>query len=180
MIRLARTEDAAAIAGIYNENLSESGFANSDLEPDSAERRAYYLAQAEARHPTYVYDIDGRVDGWAGLKQFSARPAFSTIGEIAIYITKHYRNRLVAAALLDRLVADAPSLGYKHLLAIVLHPNSASMRGVQAVGFRPVACLKRAVHIHNQWIDIHWLELSLSADLGATFVRSQLANKLNR
>jgi L-amino acid N-acyltransferase YncA len=177
MVRLARTDDAAAIAGIYNENLAEGGFANSDLDPDSTERRSHYLAHAEERHPTYVYHIDGRIDGWACLKQFSARPVFSTIGEIAIYITKRYRNRLIAAALLDRMVADAPALGYKHLLAIVLHPNSASMRGLQAVGFRPVACLKKSVYIHNQWVDIHWLELNLSADFGAAFVRSQLAKR---
>ena len=52
-IRLARPEDAAAIAAIYNQGIRDR-VATLEIEERTAEERATWLASRDERHPVYV------------------------------------------------------------------------------------------------------------------------------
>ncbi|WP_438028683.1 N-acetyltransferase family protein [Sorangium sp. So ce233] len=106
MIRQASTEDAEAIARIYNQNLDEQGFANCDLTPQTAEYRLKAMMESGDRYPTFVSTSDdGRVLGWSSLKRWSTRPDIADVAEIAIYVDRSRRGNIVGAQLLCHLLA---------------------------------------------------------------------------
>src|SRR5438874_2312517 len=75
-IRPARTDDAAAIAAIYNEGIAD-GVATFETEPRTAEQIATLLADKGERYPTVVVERDGRVIAWAGAGAYRTRPAYA-------------------------------------------------------------------------------------------------------
>ena len=165
MIRLATPEDGAAIARIYNQNVTEGSFANCDLTRGTAEERATRLAASEPRFPTFVHEgPGGAVVGWASLKRFSARPYYADVAEIAVYVDSAHRARLVGAALMLHLLGAACAHDFRTLIAIILEKNKASIRGALAAGFEPLATLHQAAYLRGQWVDILWLARDLTSD----------------
>jgi len=164
MIRLATEADAKDIAGIYNENLEEQGFANCDLNQDTNEARAKMLSRSNDRYPTFVYlSWNNEIQGWSSLKPLSARPCWPAVAEIAVYVKRTSRNGLVALLLLKHLIDEARARGFTSLIAIVLSKNKPSLRGLSAVGFVEAARLRDAAFLHDQWLDIVWMQKDLTS-----------------
>jgi L-amino acid N-acyltransferase YncA len=163
MIRLATHADAQAIADIYNENLDEHGFANCDLDREAAEARAKRIATGDLRHPTFVHvGPDDQILGWASLKPLSMRPTWSEVAEVALYITRASRNRVVGAQLIVQMMDAARVRKFASLIATVLSKNEASLRGLRIAGFEEVARLREAAFLYDQWIDIIWVQKDLT------------------
>ncbi|WP_433935515.1 GNAT family N-acetyltransferase [Sorangium cellulosum] len=172
MIRQASTEDAEAIARIYNQNLDEQGFANCDLTPQTAEYRLKAMRESGDRYPTFVSTSDdGRVLGWSSLKRWSTRPDVADVAEIAIYVDRSRRGNIVGAQLLCHLLGAARERGFRSLISIVLGRNVTSLRGVLAAGFAEVARLREAAFLREQWVDIVWLEKDLTVPDSAELAR---------
>ena len=65
VVRLARADDAAAIATIYNDGIADR-VATFETEPRTPEQIARQLADKGDRYPTVVVDRGGQVVAWAG------------------------------------------------------------------------------------------------------------------
>ena len=63
--RLATSDDAAAIAAIYNEGIADR-IATFETEPRTAAQIAAQLRDKGNRFPTVVAEHDGRIVAWAG------------------------------------------------------------------------------------------------------------------
>lgn len=159
MIRLATEADAQAIAEIFNENIDERGYANGGLLRDCAEIRARSLASCGARHPTFVHiGACDEILGWCALKPLSIRPSWTNVSEIALYVKRSSRNRVVGAQLLVQLLDAARALDYTSLIALVLAKNHPSLRGLLKAGFEEVARVRDAALLHGEWIDLLCLQ----------------------
>jgi L-amino acid N-acyltransferase YncA len=164
MIRIAAEADAQAIADIFNENIDDRAFAHSDLKRDSARARAKSLANGGQRHPTFVnVDANGEIMGWCALKPLSARPSWSDVSEISLYVKRSSRNRVAGAQLLVALLDAARVRQFRSLIAVVIAKNNPSLRGLGMAGFDEVARLREAALLHGQWLDILWLQKALDA-----------------
>ena len=162
MIRLATEADAQAIADIFNENIDERGYANGGLLRDRAEIRARSLASCGARHPTFVHiGACNEILGWCALKPLSIRPSWTNVSEIALYVKRSSRNRVVGAQLLVHLLDAARVLNYTSLIARVLSKNHPSLRGLLKAGFEEVARVRDAALLHDEWIDLLCLQKEL-------------------
>jgi hypothetical protein len=64
VVRLARADDAAAIATIYNEGIADR-VATFETEPRTPEQIARQLADKGDRYPTVVVDRGGQIVAWA-------------------------------------------------------------------------------------------------------------------
>jgi L-amino acid N-acyltransferase YncA len=158
MIRLATIADAAAFTSIYNQNFDASAFANCDRARAVPENQAEKLRTADPRYPTFVCEAaDGRVAGYGALKHFRTRPLWRDHAEVAVYVDTAARNRLVGARLQCALLRAADEHGFRRLVAIVIHLNTASLRGLHASGFETSAVLRKAAFLHGRWIDSVWL-----------------------
>ena len=165
MIRIATGADAPAIADIFNENIEERGFANGALIRDSPEERARSLAGSDARHPTFVHvDANGDILGWCALKPLSIRSSWLEVAEVALYVKRSSRNRVVGAQLLVRLLDAARAREFRSLVAMVLAKNEASQRGLGFAGFVEVARVRDAAFLHGHWVDMMWLQKDLDCE----------------
>lgn len=151
-IRLAAEDDALAIAGIYNQGISERG-ATFETEPRSAADIAPKIAD-HARFPLLVAEDGGTVLGWAGLSAYRARPCYAGIAEFSIYFDRAARGRGLGRLLLMSLIDAARDRGYWKLVSRVFPFNAASRALCRSCGFREVGVYEKHGRLDGEWLDV--------------------------
>lgn len=74
-IRLAAPGDLSAIVAIYNASIP-GRLATADTKPVTVEdREEWFRGFDPVSRPLWVYDRDGAILGWLGLRSFYGRPA---------------------------------------------------------------------------------------------------------
>src|SRR4051794_24772914 len=99
-VRPATTDDAAAIAEIYNQGI-RARIATFETEERTAEERRAWLAGHSDRYPIVVATIEEqgaeRVVGWAAASSYSSRACYAGVAEFSIYIHEDERGKGVGA-----------------------------------------------------------------------------------
>ena len=136
MIRLAKIDDLPAVVEIYNQAIP-SKQSTGDTQPVRIEDRMAWFAEHRAdEYPIFVADLDGGVAGWCSLSPYRpGRAALRFTAEISYYIASAYHRRGIGTALIEHALAACPALQIRHLFAIVLEGNQASLRLLQKMGF---------------------------------------------
>src|SRR6266508_2857646 len=91
VVRLARVEDAEAIARIYNQGIEER-IATFETEPRSVEQIASDVREAGDRYPRVVVVRDGQVIAWASVHAYRARDCYRGVGEHSVYSDRGARG----------------------------------------------------------------------------------------
>jgi phosphinothricin acetyltransferase len=99
--------------------------------------------------------------GWAALSPVSARPCYSGVAEVTVYVAAAARGQGVGRALLARLVTEAPEDGLWTLQASVFAANAPSLALHRRCGFREVGRRERIAQRDEAWHDTVLLELRL-------------------
>ncbi len=162
-IRPASTDDAAAIAVIYNEGI-EDRVATLETEPRTVEDRRQWLLARTDRTPVIVADLDGAVAGWASINQFNPRPAYRFVADFSVYIGRHVRGSGVGSLLLEHLIATARTIGYHKLVLAAFPFNEAGMRLYKRYGFQEVGIFHEQGVLDGAWVDTIVMELLLDDD----------------
>jgi L-amino acid N-acyltransferase YncA len=150
--REARSDDAPAIARIYNQGIEDRG-ATFETEPRTPADIASRMAEAD-RFPVLVAELDGTVAGWAGLSSYRARACYAGIAEFSIYIDRSARGRGIGRQLLAALVDTARGRGYWKLVSRVFPANAASRALCGACGFREVGVYEKHAQLDGHWMDV--------------------------
>jgi len=142
VIRRAETEDAAALAEIYNHYVRETPI-TFDTEEKSVADRAAWLAHfsAAGRYQCFVAVADHQVIGWASSHRFRDRAAYDTTVETSIYLTPDRRGQGLGRRLYDTLFDALQGQDIHRAYGGVTQPNDASNRLHAATGFRQVGLL---------------------------------------
>ena len=151
-IREAGQQDAAAVAGIYNQGIEDRG-ATFETEPRSADDMAAKLAERE-RHPLLVITEDDVVLGWAGLSAYRPRACYAGIAEFSIYLDRRARGRGLGRQLLTSLIDVAREHGYWKLVSRIFPSNTGSRALCRACGFREVGIYEKHGRLDGQWRDV--------------------------
>lgn len=146
-IRPARQDDLAAVVAIYNSTIPGRNV-TADLQPVSIEeRRAWFDAHLNhAARPLYiVQDTSGNVQGWGSFSDYKTRAAYCITAEISIYLAQAVRGQGWGKRLLAYMLAQAPVLGIRNVLAVIFGHNTASIKlfeqhGFDAWGHLPQVC----------------------------------------
>ncbi len=143
-IRLAREDDLPAIVEIYNQAI-QTKHSTGDTQPVTVtDRRAWFEEHPPGKYPIYVAEEDGHVVGWCSLSAYRpGRGAFRHTAEISYYIAFSHHRRGIASALVEYAMAACPDLQIKHLFAIVLEGNAASLKLLEKMGFEQWGYLPR-------------------------------------
>jgi phosphinothricin acetyltransferase len=150
-VRPATPTDLPAIAGIYNWAVNQT-FATIDSEPLSNEEvQSWYEAHVR-RNPLIVAEEDGDVIGWARLMPWKQR-GFDIVEDL-VYVDPVHHGRGIGRELLQRLVEEARSLGYRTIVASVATDNGAGLKLHKSLGFEVVGTLKDAAYKFDRWMDI--------------------------
>jgi phosphinothricin acetyltransferase len=164
-IRLARLEDAAAIAEIYNQGIEDRG-ATFETELRTADSMRARLDDPE-RFPLLVAEDSDLVIGWAGLSSYRSRACYAGIAEFSVYLDRAARGRGVGRQLLDALIAAARARGYWKLVSRIFPFNTASRALCRASGFREVGIYEKHGCLAGRWMDVVIVERLLPENLAA-------------
>jgi L-amino acid N-acyltransferase len=160
VIRKAILDDAAAIAGIYNDAILNST-ATFDTEPKSVEDRRDWLGSHDDRHPVLVAVASGRVAGFASLSRWSERSAYDDTAETSFYVHPEFRGRGIGRQLKAAIIDEARRLKFHTLIARIAEGSDASLHLNRSAGFAHVGTLRQVGRKFGRWLDVHLLQLIL-------------------
>ena len=136
IIRVAQTDDLPAILDIYNQAIPTKQ-STGDTEPVRVEdRRAWFAEHHPDKHPIWVAEVNEQVAGWCSLSAYrTGRTALRFTAEISYYVALAFHRQGIGTALIEHAMAACPALQIRHLFAIVLEGNQASLRLLEKMGF---------------------------------------------
>jgi L-amino acid N-acyltransferase YncA len=150
--RLARPEDAAAIAAIYNEGIADR-VATFETEPRTVAQITQQLADKGERYPTVVAERDGRVVAWAGAGAYRSRPAYAGVAEHSVYVARAARGTGAGRAALEAFCRAYAERGFWKVVSRIFPENTASLALHERCGFRVVGVYHRHGKLEGEWRD---------------------------
>jgi phosphinothricin acetyltransferase len=150
--RLARRDDAVAIAEIYNQGI-EDRIATFETEPRTADDILASLDERGERFPTVVAERDGRVVAWAAAGLYRSRPCYAGIGEYSVYVHRAARGTGAGKVVLEALFRESEARGLWKLVSRIFPENVASLALCRATGFREVGLYRRHAKLDGEWRD---------------------------
>lgn len=148
-IRPGRSEDAAAVADIYNAGIAER-VATFETRPRAA---AELEAWATDGRPFIVAERGASVLGWARAAAYSDRCVYDGVGEHAVYVSRDARGEGLGRRLLVELCAESERHGLYKLTSRLFTDNLASRRAHRAAGFVEVGVQRRHGQLDGEWKD---------------------------
>ena len=135
-IRLASANDLPAIVAIYNSTVAGRQV-TADLQPVSVDDRlTWFDAHQKPHRPMRVLcDDQDRVLAWATFSDYYARAAYDISAEISIYVDENQRGKRLGQTLLDDMLALAPTLGIRNVIAVIFAHNQPSVKMFEKNGF---------------------------------------------
>ena len=142
LLRTALDKDLPEIVAIYNQAVGEQ-FCTGDTEPVSIEERRDWFSQHSAdAYPIFIAEEAGVLLGWCSLSPYRpGRAALRTTAEISYYMDASQRGKGIGSRLVQHALAEAPALGFTHLLAVLMDVNTGSIRLLEKFGFVQWGCL---------------------------------------
>jgi L-amino acid N-acyltransferase YncA len=159
-IRLATPADADAIAAIYAYYVSQTPISFEVAPPPVDEMRGR-IERTLQRFPYLVYEVDGRVVGYAYAGRHHERAAYDWSCEVSVYVENGMHRRGIGRALYAALLALLRRLGYYNALAGITVPNDGSIGLHTAMGFRHAGLNRNVGYKDGRWWDVAYMEASL-------------------
>jgi L-amino acid N-acyltransferase YncA len=165
VIRLATTDDAAAVQAIYAPVVLTSA-ASFEVTPPTPDEMATRISDTMPDYPWLVAEQDARVLGYAYGHRFAARAAYAWSVETSIYVHADARGQRVGTRLYSALVRVLTMQGYRQAFAGIRLPNAPSVALHEALGFRPAGVYENVGWKFDEWHDVGWWQLGLTATGG--------------
>ena len=150
-MRLAQMYDLPAIVDIYNQAIP-SKQSTGDTQPVRVEDRlAWFADHRSEEHPIFVAEVDRQVAGWCSLSAYRpGRAALRFTAEISYYIALANHRQGIGTALIEHALSACPALQIRHLFAIVLESNEASLKLLEKMGFEQWGYLPRVANFDGK------------------------------
>ncbi len=160
MIRTASTQDAEAVAAIYNPFVLNT-VVTFEEEPLSVNAMAERITSTMKRNPWIVAVEDDAIVGFAYAARFEVRAAYRHSVETTVYVDSAHSGRghgsKLYRALLDDLIVRE-----KHCaIAKIALPNDPSVALHEKFGFVKTGELREIGYKLDRWVDVGYWELLL-------------------
>jgi len=150
-IRPARTDDAEAIARIYNQGIAErvATFQTRTQRPEELAERISSGALV------LVAEQAASLVAWATVTAYDdAHDYYAGVGEATLYVERGSRRAGVGARLIEALAAEAERRGYYKLIGKIFTSNAPSIALMRSCGWREVG-----VHLRHGRLDCEWKDV---------------------
>jgi len=166
-IRPATAADLPSITGIY-EHAVRFGTATFELiPPDLAEMTRRFGTLRDGGFPYVVAALEGRVVGYAYAGAYRPRPAYRFTVENSVYLQPTIHRRGIGLQLLQRLIAECETRGYRQMIAVIGDSANAASIGVHArCGFQMIGTHPDVGFKFGRWLDTVMMQRALGE--GAT------------
>jgi phosphinothricin acetyltransferase len=161
VIRVARSDDAAAIAAIYNTYVRDD-IATFEEVPVAVDEMNVRVADVQKRGlPWLVAEDAGTVIGYAYAGPWKARSAYRHTVEASVYVDRATKGRGIGAELYAALLAELRTRDIHAVIGGVSLPNEASARLHEKFGFKNIARFEQVGFKLGRWIDVGYWQLLL-------------------
>jgi L-amino acid N-acyltransferase YncA len=160
MIRLARADDSAAAARIYDPVVAGTAI-SFELDPPGPAEMKRRIVNVLAFAPWLVDERDGAVRGYAYASRHRERAAYQWSVDVAVYVDEAHRRSGVGNGLYGKLFRLLRLQGFYAAHAGVTLPNAASVGLHESLGFRPVGVYRGVGYKLGRWHDVGWWQLEL-------------------
>lgn len=162
LIRPCEEADISVITEIYRDAVLH-GRASFEIDPPGVdtmlERRRLLV---EGNYPYLVAELDGKVAGYAYAGAYRARPAYGAAVEDSVYVDPAAKGIGIGRKLLDALIEEATSRGFRQMIAVIGDSANAASIGVhRAAGFEHVGTFRSIGWKHGQWLDTVLMQRAL-------------------
>ena len=165
-LRLARAEDAEAIAAIYGPIVAGTAI-SFELAPPSPPEMRSRIESTLQRLPWLVsLDGRGRVNAYAYASRHRERAAYQWSVDTTVYVRQDSRGRGIGRDLYLALFEELVNLGYYQAFAGIALPNAPSVALHEAVGFKPLGVYRNVGFKLGRWHDVGWWQRTLQEPLG--------------
>ncbi len=148
--RLATTDDAPAMARIYNDGI-EDRTATFEIIPRTTDNiRAWF----DGVHPMVVVEDNGQVIAFASTSTYRPRQCYDGIAEFSVYVAREARGRGAGKLALTKLIEVAAAAGFWKLVARIFPENQNSLKLVRSLGFREVGVYEKHGQLDGVWRDV--------------------------
>lgn len=148
--RIATTDDAAAMAQIYNDGIIDRVATFETKLRTEADIRAWF----DGVHPIVVVEDRGQVIAFASTSTYRPRECYSGVAECSVYVAREARGRGAGKLALAKLIEVAAQAGYWKLLSRIFPENQNSLRLVRSLGFREVGVYEKHGQLDGVWRDV--------------------------
>jgi phosphinothricin acetyltransferase len=113
-------------------------------------------------YPYFVAELDGSVVGYAYASSYRPRPAYRFTVENSVYLRPASHRRGIGRQLLERLIAECGTRGFRQMIAVIGDSaNAASVSvharcGFEMIGTHPNVGLK-----FGRWLDTVMMQREL-------------------
>lgn len=174
-IRVAATEDAAAVREIYAP-FCESTAVTFEEEPPSETEMANRIASTLEEYPWLVCEVDnaehcsassrtqsgdGDVVGYAYAHRLRERRAYDWVVELSVYVAESARRSGVGRGLYESLFAILERQGIREAYAVTTVPNPETVRFHERLGFDRVGDFPGVGYTEGEWQDVVWWRRSI-------------------
>jgi len=160
MIRNATTDDAPAIARIYNHYI-HNAITTFEVQSVSVEEMQKRIIDIGSSLPWLVSIDKGNVIGYAYASKWKSRCAYLFSAESTVYLAPDVAGRGIGSQLYKELLDNLRLRSMHSVIGGIALPNQASIALHEKSGFEKVAHFKEVGRKFNQWIDVGYWELIL-------------------
>jgi L-amino acid N-acyltransferase YncA len=154
IIRNVKSEDATAIADIYNHYTKNTiiTFEEEEIsESDIAER----IKNVISNHlPWIVAETDGEIIGYSYAAEWNSRSAYRYTVESTIYLAPDKLGQGVGSMLYQELISRVKQADRHAVVGVIALPNPSSVSLHEKFGFKRVAYLKEVGTKFGKWVDV--------------------------
>ena len=162
IIRSSTPNDVASIAEIYGHHVLKGTGSFEETPPTVDEVASRRDAIVQNGMPWLVAELDGVVVGYAYAGPFRARAAYRFTLEDSVYISPDHQGHGIGRLLLERLIGECRSAGYKQILALIGDSqNVASIRVHERCGFQHTGVMKDVGVKFDRYLDVVVMQKTL-------------------
>ena len=162
-IRPATEADLPFVTEIY-EHAVRYGTATFELiPPDLAGMTRRFRALMDGGFPYFVGVLDSRVVGYAYAGPYRPRPAYRFTVENSVYLQPAgSAGRGIGLLLMQRLIAECETRGYRQMIAVIGNSANAGSIGVHTrTGFQMIGTHPGVGFEFGRWLDTVMMQLPL-------------------
>lgn len=160
MIRPVRSEDAAAIASIYNEYVQNTTI-SFETTPVTVEDMHDRIRNYSAHYPYLVVEESDIVRGYCCVHPWKERAAYCHTWETTIYLHPGYCGKGIGKGLMQELIRRCKAVGCHALIACITGDNINSCEFHRRLGFSQVSLFREVGFKFGKWLDVADFQLLL-------------------
>lgn len=146
--------DVPAIAAIYKHYVEETVITFETEAPSEAAMADRFGKMVDLGHPVLIAERAGVVLGYAYASFYRPRAAYRFTCEDSIYLSKDAVGRGIGGRLLERLLDQCRTAGFKQMVAVITAERANSIRLHEKLGFRHVGRYEAVGFKFDRWLDI--------------------------